>query len=92
MLSKFTLKNLFSSALVCVLLNSQFSYAANAPLSPVKVDTVTEISLAATADLMATLHSRSYVDITAGVSGRLAWLQEPGVMVQQGKVGAKMNS
>ena len=30
MLSKFTLKNLFSSALVCVLLNSQFSYAANA--------------------------------------------------------------
>lgn len=91
MLSKFTLKNLVSSALVCVLLNSQFSYAANAPLSPVKVDTVTEISLAATADLMATLHSRSYVDITAGVSGRLAWLQEPGVMVQQGQVLAKMD-
>ncbi len=75
----------------CMLFVSHLSHTAEAPTSPVEIDTVTEVSLAATADLMGTLHSRSYVNITAGVSGRLEWLQEPGVMVVQGDVLAKMD-
>jgi len=77
--------------MTCLLLNSHISSAAETPASPVKIDTVTEVALAANADLMGTLHSRSYVNITAGVSGRLEWLQEPGVMVQRGDVLAKMD-
>ncbi len=88
---KFMFKRIMNSSIICVLLASHLSYAAEAPASPVKIDTITEVSLAATADLMGTLHSRSYVNITAGVSGRLEWLQEPGVMVHQGDVLAKMD-
>ena len=91
MLKILTLKNIVISSIAGVFLASHLSYAAETPPSPVKLDTVTEMSLAATADLMARLHSRSYVSITAGVSGRLDWLQEPGVMVQQGEVLAKMD-
>jgi len=91
MLKKIGFKRIFISSLACMLFTSSFSHAAQEKASPVKVDTVTEISLAATADLMGTLHSRSYVNITAGVNGRLEWLQEPGVMVVQGDVLAKMD-
>lgn len=91
MLKILTLKNIVISSIAGVFLASHLSYAAETAPRPVKLDTVTEISLAATADLMARLHSRSYVSITAGVSGRLDWLQEPGVMVQQGEVLAKMD-
>lgn len=73
------------------LLVSQLSYAEGQPASPVKVDEVTEIALPATTDLMGTLHSRSHVQVTAGVSGRLAWLAEPGTIVQQGDVLVKMD-
>ena len=91
MLEKNRFKRIFISSLACMLFTGHLSHAAEAPASPVKIDTVTEVSLAATADLMGTLHSRSYVNITAGVSGRLEWLQEPGEMVQQGDVLAKMD-
>jgi RND family efflux transporter MFP subunit len=99
MFKKITLKNTFKNiykksvitSVACALLASQLSYAADSPLSPVEIDTVTEMSLAATADLMGTVHSRSYVNITASVNGRLEWLQEPGVMVVKGDVLAKMD-
>jgi len=84
-------KNIAISSVAFALFSSHLSYAAEAAPSPVKIDAVTEVSLAATADLMGTLHSRSYVNITAGVSGRLEWLQEPGVMVLQGDALAKMD-
>ncbi|MCW9082283.1 MAG: efflux RND transporter periplasmic adaptor subunit [Colwellia sp.] len=86
------LKKILKSSIVSVIFaTSCLSYAADAPPSPIKIDTVTEVSLPATADLMGTLHSRSFVTITAGVSGRLEWLQEPGIMVRQGDVLAKMD-
>jgi RND family efflux transporter MFP subunit len=85
------LKNFIISSIACALLTSNLSIAAEAPPSPVKVDAVTEVSLAATVDLMGTLYSRSYVNITAGVSGRLEWLQEPGTAVAQGDTLAKMD-
>jgi RND family efflux transporter MFP subunit len=90
-LSKPMLKKIAISSLVCTLFTSPIAFAAEPPPSPVKVDAVTEISLAATVDLMGTIHSRSYANITAGVSGRLEWLQEPGVAVKQGDVLAKMD-
>ncbi|WDD98168.1 efflux RND transporter periplasmic adaptor subunit [Thalassomonas actiniarum] len=70
---------------------SSWSWAQEAPASPVKVDTVTREVLAATADLMGTVYSRADVQITAGVNGRLAWLAEPGSYVEQGEVLVKMD-
>jgi RND family efflux transporter MFP subunit len=89
-IKKFTKKSIIISV-ACALFASQFTYAADAPPSPVEIDRVTEVTLAATADLMGTVHSRSYVNITASVNGRLEWLQEPGVMVTKGDVLAKMD-
>ncbi len=89
--SKSILRRVLFGSASCLLVVSQFATSAQAPKRPVKVDTVTEVSLAATANLMGTLHSRSFVNITAGVSGRLDWLQEPGTMVQAGEVLAKMD-
>ena len=90
-LKKMALKKVVISSIASMLFASHLSHATEAPASPVKTDTVTEVSLEATADLMGTLYSRSYVNITAGVSGRLEWLQEPGVMVVQGDVLAKID-
>lgn len=77
--------------LIATLLISTSTWAAQAPASPVKVDTVKQMSLAATADLMATLHSKLHIPITAGVSGRLDWIAEPGAMVKQGEPLVKMD-
>jgi len=65
--------------------------AENPPLKPVKIDQVEEVNLNATTDLMATIHSRSHVQVTAGVNGRIEWLAEPGSMVQAGEVLVKMD-
>lgn len=58
--------------------------ADDTPGTPVKVDIVTKMQLAATTHLMGTLHSRAHVDVTAGVSGSLKWLAEPGTQVKRG--------
>ena len=83
MLHRVNAKGRFQQSVISLVACSFFAtlsaYAADTPPSPVEIDTVTEVSLAATADLMGTVHSRSYVNITASVNGRLEWLQEPGV-------------
>lgn len=71
-------------SLSLTLLSSHSIAAEGPPPSPVKVDEVTKINLSATTDLMATIYSRSHVQVTAGVSGRLEWLAEPGTIVEQG--------
>ena len=74
---------------------STFVTSANAantpPPSPVKVDKVTSMSLSATAELMGTIHSKMHVPITAGVSGRVDWVAEPGTFVQAGGELVKMD-
>jgi len=75
----------------CLLLTINTRAAEGPPPMPVQVDQVKEMSLSTTTDLMATIHSRSHLDITAGVNGRIAWLAEPGSMVQQGDVMVKMD-
>jgi len=76
---------------VACLIASHSVVAAEAPASPVKVDTVTEMNLAASADLMGTIHSRMHIPITAGVSGRLELLTEPGTFVKQGETLVEMD-
>ncbi|SEL86291.1 RND family efflux transporter, MFP subunit [Colwellia chukchiensis] len=79
---------IFSASILLI----KSSQAANgAPAMPVMVDQVTQVELGASTELMATLHSRSHLDITAGVNGRIAWLAEPGSLVQQGDVLVKMD-
>ncbi len=85
---KKTLTNLLS---VTILFAGSCVAAESPPPKPVKVDQVTEMNLSASTDLMATIHSRSHIQITAGVNGRIEWLAEPGSLVQQGDVLAKMD-
>lgn len=66
------------------------AYGEEAPAKHVKVDQVVEMSLAATTELSATLHSESHIPLTAGVNGKLHWLAQPGDEVERGDVVAKM--
>lgn len=87
-----TFKRTLTSLLSVALFFSLSSHAAEGPPpKPVKVDQVTEMNLAATTDLMATIHSRSHIQVTAGVSGRIEWLAEPGTFVHQGDTLVKMD-
>lgn len=76
---------------VAIFFASHSASAQEAPAKPVKVDHVTEMSLSATTDLMATVYSRSHIQVTAGVNGRIEWLAEPGTLVQQGDALVKMD-
>jgi len=82
------IKGLFASSMVFLAIGAS---AEDKPASPVKLDTVTKISLPATTDLMGTLHSRSHIQITAGINGRLEWLAEPGAYVKSGDTLVKMD-
>ena len=86
-------QNIFKKAayVIAAMTFTQQINAAEPPPSPVKVDTVTELNLAASADLMGTIHSRMHVPITAGVSGRLEILKEPGSFVKKGEVLVEMD-
>ena len=64
---------------------SSNSFANEAPKATVKVDVVTSMELGASAELMGTVHSKMHVPITAGVSGRVDWVAEPGTFVQAGQ-------
>ncbi|PAJ72270.1 hypothetical protein CJF42_22100, partial [Pseudoalteromonas sp. NBT06-2] len=75
-----------SMALLAIYVNAE-----NKSASPVKLDSVTKSSLPATTDLMGTLHSRSDIQITAGINGRLEWLAEPGAYVALGDTLVKMD-
>ena len=74
-----------------ILLAGHTTAAEDSAAKPMKIDQVQEMNLSATTDLMATIHSRSHVQVTAGVNGRVEWLAEPGSMVQQGDVLVKMD-
>lgn len=86
------MKKITASLLSVAILFANNSMAAQEPpAKPVKVDQVTEMNLSATTDLMATVYSRSHIQITAGVNGRIEWLAEPGTLVQQGDALVKMD-
>ena len=60
------------------------TWANEAVKIPVKVDIVSKVSLNANAKLMGTVYSKMHVPITAGVSGRVDWVAEPGRFIKQG--------
>ncbi|SFB92541.1 efflux RND transporter periplasmic adaptor subunit [Pseudoalteromonas denitrificans] len=88
MFTRILMKGLFAGSIVLL---SQTSFAADIPASPIKVDTVTKVALSATTDLMGTLHSRSHIQVTAGINGRLEWLAEPGTYANKGDILVKMD-
>jgi len=62
------------------------TYAADAPPpSPIKVDQVTTIDLGASANFMGTIYSKMHLSLTAGVSGRVEWVAEPGSFILEGE-------
>ncbi|WP_448212711.1 efflux RND transporter periplasmic adaptor subunit [Colwellia sp. MEBiC06753] len=73
------------------LLMSWSLHAATPPASSVQVDKVTSMVLLATADLMGTIHSKMHVPVTAGISGQVKWVAEPGSFVPVGQPLVKMD-
>ncbi|TRX55665.1 efflux RND transporter periplasmic adaptor subunit [Thalassomonas sp. M1454] len=70
-----------------------FNFAnAEQQASPVEVLTVQHKTLSPKAKLLGTVNSRSNIAITAGVSGQLQWLIEPGSHVNKGDVIVKMDT
>ncbi len=73
-------------------LSTSVALAADAPPpSPIKADKVTTLSLGASADFMGTIHSKMHLSITAGVSGRVEWIAEPGTFIKAGESIVKMD-
>ena len=77
--------------LTVLAISSSLAFAEQAA-PPVKVDVVTEMVLPASAKLMGTLQSKTHIPVTAGVNGRLDWLPEPGSLVAEGQVLAKIDT
>ncbi len=59
-------------------------HAQQTPASPVKVSAVKSISTQPTADILGTIYSRNQVQLTAGITGKLEWVAEPGTYVKAG--------
>lgn len=91
----FTIKatrNMLSLSMMALLLISGQATAQNSPPpSPVKVDEVTSIDLGVSADFMGTIHSKMHVSITAGISGRIERIAEPGTYIYEGDVIVSMD-
>lgn len=62
------------------------------PPSPVAVDAVTVLNVAATTPVTGTVYSRNEMQITAGVDGQLESVAEPGSRVAAGEVVARIDT
>ncbi len=60
------------------------------PPSPVKIELVKALNEIPSATIMGTIYSRNQVQLTAGVTGRLEWVAEPGTYLQQGDLVAQI--
>ena len=74
----------FAAFALCMALSPSL-HANEAPKSAVKVDVVKKVSLNANAQLMGTVYSKMHVPVTAGVSGRVEWVAEPGSFINEGQ-------
>jgi membrane fusion protein, multidrug efflux system len=79
------------SVIALFLVSGQSLAQSSPPPSPVKVDTVTSIELGASADFMGTIHSKMHVSVTAGISGRIKWIAEPGAYIHEGEAIVAMD-
>lgn len=61
-----------------------------APPSPVAVAKVRASETTPSADIMGTVYSRNQVQLTAGVTGKLEWVAEPGTYLKKGDLVAQI--
>ena len=87
------LKSLVAVSLLTTTLASSLSNAQEQkqPPVPVEVLAVKESSLASTTDIVGTVYSRSDIQLTAGISGQVEWIAEPGTFLQAGESVATMD-
>jgi RND family efflux transporter MFP subunit len=69
-----------------------FAQQAIIPPSPVQVEEVKNTLFTPTMDIVGTIFSRHNVKLTAGVSGQLEWVAEPGTFLQLGDVVARIDT
>lgn len=64
--------------------------AQESPAVPVRVTEVMESNDAPTADILGTVYSTNQVQLTAGVTGKLEWVAEPGTYLRKGDLVAQI--
>lgn len=74
-----------ATVLLFASMNSIAEEANTPPASPVKVESVRQLNESPSIKLMGTVYSQNQVELTAGVSGRLVWVIEPGTYIRQGE-------
>ncbi len=79
-------------AIASVLIASAASAQQQAPASVVQVATVTKTELAPTVAVPGTIYSRNDLQVTAGVTGQLTHVAEPGTFVAMGEPVAKIDA
>lgn len=75
----------FTANLILVSLNLTAAELNSPPPRPVKVETVKQLVQSPSVKIMGTVFSQNQVDLTAGVSGRLEWVVEPGSYIRKGE-------
>jgi len=83
----------FTPVLSSLLLFSVLSGSALAagPVVPVKVDTIKEAPMTSTLNVHGTVFGRNDVTLTAGASGQLTYVAEPGTFLEKGQVAARID-
>jgi RND family efflux transporter MFP subunit len=81
---------ILSALLLAASLHSLPLLAAEAPPVLVSVKPVQNRPLSPKIMLVGSIHSRSQAELTSGIDGRLAWVQEPGTHVVQGGIVARI--
>lgn len=84
-------KHLIHSSIIFSILFCSQVFAQQPPAKPVQVETVQKTLFSPTVDIVGTIYSRNNVKLTAGVSGRVDWVVEPGTFVSQGDEVAKFD-
>ena len=84
-------QNWFPYLFAALLITSNLAVnAAEAPLSPVAVKQVKSSFSSPTVDIMGTVYSRNQVQLTAGVTGKLEFVAEPGTYLKKGDLVAQI--
>ena len=84
-----TLTPILSSLLLVSVLAGQ-AHAAG-PVVPVKVDTIRQAPMTSTLNVHGTVFGRNDVSLTAGASGQLTYVAEPGTFLERGQVAARID-
>ena len=84
------MRRLTTTSLLCLIASGAFAQQ-QPPASVVQVASVERTEIAPTVAVPGTVYSRNDVQVTAGVSGQLLMVAEPGTLVQQGGPVARID-